>query len=136
MLAIVAYIVTLLLYVLIAIVATLYTWVKAIVFGIKQRSFKVYWTTMWQWCYQSAWGLDQAGSPLLSHLGNDLMIKPNGVRLGSPDKTLSHYFGINKINETLYWFGMLIALLIDVGALLFGDKNHTTKAAKKEQYND
>ena len=135
MLSIVAYIFVLAFYIVLAAITIPYTWIKAIVRGIKARSFKVYWNTMWQWCYKSAWGLDQAGSPLLSHLGNDLMIKPKGERLGSPDKTLSHYFGVNKLKGTLYWFGLFWAYLIDLVALLFGDADHTTKAAKSEQFN-
>ena len=135
MLAIIAYIFVLAFYIVLAAIAVPFTWIKAIVRGIKAMSFKVYWNTMWQWCYKSAWGLDQAGSPLLSHFGNDLCIKPDGKRFGSPDITLSHYFGWNKLNGTLYWFGLFWAYLIDLVALFFGDKNHTTKAAEAEQYN-
>lgn len=136
MIAITAYLATLLLYVALSFIAVPYTWIKAIVIGIKQRSFKAYWSTMWQWCYKAAWGLDQAGSPLLKHLGNDTLIKPNGIRMGSPDKTLSYYFGINKVNDSLYTFGWVWVYIIDLVALLFGDLNHTDKAAKAEQFND
>ena len=135
MIAIVAYILVLLFYIVVAIIAIPYTFIKAIVSGVKAGSFKVYWIMMWEWVYKSSWGLDQAGSPLLKHLGNDLLIKPNGVRLGSPDKTLSYYFGINKLNGTLYWFGLFWAYLIDLVALFFGDIDHTTKAANAEQFN-
>lgn len=136
MIALVAYFLTLAFYIVVALLAAPYTYIKAIVRGIKQRSFKVYWQTMWQWCYKAAWGLDQAGSPLLSHLGNDLMIKPEGKRIGSPDKTLSHYFGVNKLKGTLYWFGLFWAYLIDLVALFFGDINHVEKAATAEQFNE
>lgn len=135
MIAITAYLLVLVFYVIIAILAIPYTYIKAIIRGCKAMSFKVYWSTMWQWCYKAAWGLDQAGSPLLSHLGNDLMIKPNGERLGSPDKTLSYYFGVNKLNGTLYWFGLLWAYTVDLVALFFGDINHVEKAAKADQFN-
>lgn len=135
MIAILAFIIVWAFYSIVAILAIPYTWIKAIVIGIKQRSIKAYWSTMWQWCYKSSWGLDQAGSPLLSHLGNDLMIKPNGERLGSPDKTLSYYFGVNKLKGTLYWFGLLWAYTVDLVALFFGDVNHVEKAAKADQFN-
>ena len=132
---IIAYLITLCFYLFVALLAVPYTYIKAIVRGIKARSFRVYWETILDWAYMSCWGLDQAGSPLLSHLGNDLMVKPNGKRIGSPDKTLSHYFGVNKINGTLYWFGLFWAYLIDLVALFFNDRNHVEKAANAEQFN-
>ena len=136
MIAIIAYLATLSFYIAVAAISVPYTWIKAIVLGIKERSFKVYWSTMWEWCYNAAWGIDQAGSPLLSHLGNDLLIKPNSKhRIGSPDKTLSHYLGINKQQDTLYFFGLFWAYLVDLVALFFGDFNHINKAAKAEQFN-
>ena len=117
MIAIIAYLATLSFYIAVAAISVPYTYVKAIVLGIKERSFKVYWQTMWQWCYKAAWGIDQAGSPLLSHFGNDLLIKPNSKhRIGSPDKTLSHYLGINKQKDTLYFFGLFWAYLVDLVA--------------------
>jgi hypothetical protein len=136
MIAIFAYIIALSLYLSVAILATVYTWIKAIVIGIKQRSFKAYWGVMWGWCYGSSLGIDKAGSPLLKHLGNDLMVKPDGVRIGNPDKTLSYYLGQNKIKKKLYWFGWLVAVTVDFVALFFGDTNHTEKVAKKEKFND
>ena len=137
MIAIIAYLATLSFYIAVAAISVPYTYIKAIVLGVKQRSFKVYWSTMWEWCYKAAWGIDQAGSPLLSHFGNDLLIKPNSRhRLGSPDKTLSHYLGINKQKDTLYFFGLFWAYLVDIIALFFGDFDHTNKAAKAEQFNN
>ena len=135
MIAIVAYILVIIFYIVIALLAVPYTYIKAVYLGIKAMSFKVYWNIMWQWCYKAAWGLDQAGSPLLAHLGNDLCIKPHGARMGSPDKTLSYYFGRNKLDGTLYLFGLFWAYLIDLVALFFGDIDHTTKAANAEQFN-
>ena len=135
MIAIFAYLFVLAFYVVLAAISIPYVLFKAIIRGVRAKSFKVYWNIMWEWVFKSAWGLDQAGSPLLSHLGNDLMVKPNGVRLGSPDKTLSHYLGINKVNGTLYLFGKVIAFIVDAVAYLMGDKNHTTKAANAEQFN-
>ena len=136
MIAIIAYLATLAFYIVVAVLAIPYIWIKAIVRGIIERSFKVYWSTMWEWCYNAAWGIDQAGSPLLSHLGNDLLIKPNSKhRIGSPDKTLSHYLGINKQQDTLYFLGLFWAYLVDIVALFFGDFNHINKAAKAEQFN-
>jgi hypothetical protein len=135
MIAILAYIIVLAFYIVVAALAVPYTFIKAIIRGIKARSFKVYWQTMWQFVYGAAWGLDQAGSPLLMHLGNDLFIKPEGKRIGSPDKTLSHYFGVNKLQGKLYWLGLFFAYLIDLVALFFGDENHVEKAAKADQFN-
>ena len=84
----------------------------------------------------SSWGLDQAASPLLTHLANDWLIKPNGIKIGSPDKTLSYYLGINKLNATLYFFGRLVCGTVDFYAYVFlNDIDHTTKAANAEQFN-
>jgi hypothetical protein len=135
MIAIVAYLIVLMLYVVVAALAVPYTYIKAIIIGIRLRSFKAYWQTMWQWVYKAAWGLDQAGSPLLVHLGNDLMFKPDAKRMGSPDVTISHYLGYNKLNNKCYWLGLFFAYLVDLVALFFGDINHTEKAAKAEQFN-
>ena len=135
LLPITAYVVSLALYVVIAALAVPYTLIKAIVVGIKQRSIIASYRLLFEWCYLSSMGLDQAGSPLLLHFGNDLCIKPGGKRFGSPDITLSHYFGYNKLKDTLYWFGLFWAYLIDLVALFFGDKDHTTKAANADQFN-
>jgi hypothetical protein len=136
MIAILAYILVLGLYVFLASLAIVYTYIKAIIIGIKKRSYKAYSQTMWQWVYKAAWGLDQAGSPLLKHLGNDLMFKPDAKRMGSPDVTISHYLGYNKVNNKSYWLGLFFAYLVDLVALFFGDVNHTEKAAKAEQFNE
>lgn len=94
----------------------------------------MYWKVIWDWAYWSAFAIDTAGSPLLKHLGNDWMIKPNGRRIGRLNVALSHYLGYNTVNGTAYWFGYLIALIVDLVALFFGDINHIEKAAKTERY--
>jgi hypothetical protein len=135
MIAILAYIIVLAFYIVVAALAVPYTFIKAITRGIKARSYKVYWSTMWQWAFKAAWGLDQSASPLLLHLGNDLLFKPDAKRMGSPDVTISHYLGYNKVHGKSYWLGLFFAYLIDLVALFFGDINHTEKAAKAEQFN-
>lgn len=135
-LPILSYLLVFCFYVVIAFSATLWTFVKGSYRGVKSRSFKVYWGLMWEWCHKSSWGLDQAASPLVKHIGNDILIKPNGVRISSPDKTLSYYLGKNKLDGNLYFFGLVVTGIIDFVALLFGDIDHTTKAANSNQFND
>lgn len=137
MIAILAFILVWAFYTVVALLAIPWTLTKVIIRGVKQRSLKVYWDTMLDWGKMSSWGLDQAASPLIRHIGNDWLIKKDGVRIGSPDKTLSYYLGINKINGTLTFLGKLVAASVDfVSLLFFNDIDHTTKAAKAEQFND
>lgn len=136
MIALLAYFAALALYIVVAIIAALYTYVKAIVVGVKKMSFKTYWNLMWDWSYWSAFAIDTAGSPLLKHLGNDLLIKPEGRRIGKLNVTISHYLGWNTKNNTAYWLGYLLAAVVDLVSLFFGDINHVEKAANSERYKD
>lgn len=122
------------LYTVIALIAIPWTVVKLLIRSVKRRKFS-YWKDMWEWVYKSAWGIDQAGSPLLRHLGNDWMVKKDGIRIQSQDKTISYYLGVNKINGTLSWLGYIVAFLVDFVAALLGDFNHVEKAAKADQFN-
>lgn len=86
--------------------------------------------------YKIAFSLDQTGNVICAPLFNDLLIKPNGHRMGNQDETISHVLGKNIETDTLYPFGKGIANTIDKAAYLFAKEvNHCLNAAKNSQQN-
>lgn len=78
--------------------------------------------------WQCALSIDQTGNTLCQYLFNDLMIKPNGHRMGNEDETVSYVLGKNKEMKTLYSLGYVIAWILNKI-----DKNHVEKAIKNEK---
>ena len=86
--------------------------------------------------YQIAFSLDQTGNVVCGPLFNDLLIAPNGHRMGNQDETISHVLGMNLKGNTLYPFGILISKVVDKTAYLMSKEvNHCLNAANNSQKN-
>jgi len=92
--------------------------------------------TLATYFYNSSFSFDQTGNTVCCYLFNDLLIKPEGFRMGNFDETISHVLGHNIRRNTLYPLGKFIANTVDFFAYLFGDgKNHCVRASYISQNN-
>ena len=121
----IVFLITLSLYLVLAVIVIAYTIAKH---AVKANSFKDFNNRMSKYFYCSAYGLDQAASPLLKEPFNDWFIKPDGYKAGNPDDTLSYILGVNRKQNTLYFAGKMLAKIVDFIFNLFGDKNHIKNA--------
>lgn len=126
------YIITLILYdILVLVIGVPYAVIKFAIRAIKRKSFSLFNRLCRMYFWQSSYELDVAAVAPLQYACNDFFIPPNGTRFGTKKKTLSHYFGVNKMNKTIYKAGIITANIIDFVFGLFGDKNHVEKAANR-----
>lgn len=73
---------------------------------------------------QLAKSKDQHGNVVMQWLFNFLFIKKDGYKFGNPDDTISYVIGVNKLNHTLSYWGMVLD-----GILEFFDPGHSLAAA-------
>ncbi len=78
-------------------------------------------------CKTLAIGINQFGNVVCSDLFNDTLIKPNGVKFGNPDNTISKVLGLNKKQATLTKAGLFIANILNKI-----DKNHVEDATENK----
>lgn len=73
---------------------------------------------------QLAKSKDQHGNVLMQYLFNFLFVKKDGYKFGNEDETISYVIGVNKLNYTLSYWGMVLD-----GLLEFFDPGHSLAAA-------
>lgn len=78
-----------------------------------------------------AFGIDQLGNVMGAPIMNDVLITKDSVdKYGNPDYTISYVTGKNYLNNTLTFWGKLLA-----NTLNLIEKNHVQNAANNEQNN-
>ena len=124
------FIVSIVLSLFVATLAIIYTHISLLLIGIKKKSLK--WTIDQLSIYylKCAISTDQTGATVSMYLMNDFFIFPEGHRFGNPDETASYVFGRNKLDNTLYPFGLKIANVLN-----WIDKRHVEKAVANEEGN-
>lgn len=77
--------------------------------------------------FKIAISIDQLGNVVLAALLNDTLIKPYSTyKFGNEDDTISAILGINFINKSLTFAGILLCKILDLI-----DKNHCKKSANE-----
>lgn len=71
---------------------------------------------------------DQTGGVIGMYLFNDALIHPKGHRFGNPDETVSYVLGKNKLQKTIYPFGLFWTKVLH-----WIDENHVEKAVESKQ---
>lgn len=90
-------------------------------------------TILFRWGHVSEYfrkfaiSLDQLGNVTCQWLLNATLIKVEGFCFGNEDRTVSYVIGINKQTNTLTYFGIFIAKMLNQW-----DTNHVEQAVKNE----
>jgi len=119
------------LYLIISPFALIYQHLKYIIISLRKRDKNIYFNAMSKYYYNKAFSLNEHGNASFYSLFNDLLIPPNGHRFGNPNERLSQVFGKNKIDKTIYPFGLFWAKMINKVAYKMGDTDHVQKAAER-----
>lgn len=120
MINIILYVVSKLLYTLLAPITMLYAIVKLI---FKGGLFKYF--------YDLAFAMDQLGNVMIAPMANDVLLKKDPAKLyGSPDETISHVTGVNYLAKKLTSLGYFVAHTLNKA-----EKEHVEKAANYDQDN-